>query len=251
LKLIYGNRREGFVNVLIIDSKMRDKLTIAIDGYSSSGKSTVAKDLAARLGYTYIDSGAMYRVVTLVAMRKGIIQSEIVDEVKLNNELEQIDISFSYNSESKRYESYLNGELVEDEIRSLDVSNKVSHIAKIPFVREFLVEKQREMGDVGGVIMDGRDIGTVVFPNADIKLFVTADVEVRARRRYNELIAKGEDVSLQDVIDNVRNRDHIDETREVSPLRKADDAVVLDTSKMTPADQLEWLENMVKEKLAV
>lgn len=230
---------------------MRDKLTIAIDGHSSSGKSTVAKDLAARLGYTYIDSGAMYRVVTLVAMRKGIIQSGIVDEEKLKRELEQIDISFSYNSDSKRYESYLNGELVEDEIRSLDVSNSVSYVAKIGFVREFLVEKQREMGDVGGVIMDGRDIGTVVFPNAEIKLFVTAGVEVRAKRRYDELIAKGENVSLDDVIDNVRNRDHIDETREVSPLKKADDAIVLDTSNMTPLEQLEWLEGIVNEKLAV
>ncbi len=230
---------------------MRDKLTIAIDGYSSSGKSTVAKDLAARLGYTYIDSGAMYRVVTLVAMRKGIIHSGIVDEEKLNRELEQIDISFSYNPESKRYESYLNGELVEDEIRSMDVSNKVSHIAKIAFVREFLVEKQREMGDVGGVIMDGRDIGTVVFPFADIKLFVTANVEVRAKRRYEELVGKGENVSLEEVVDNVRTRDYIDENREVSPLKKADDAIVLDTSRMTPAEQLEWLEEIVKEKLAV
>ena len=230
---------------------MRDKLTIAIDGYSSSGKSTVAKDLAARLGYTYIDSGAMYRVVTLVAMRKGIIHSGIVDEEKLNRELEQIDISFSYNPESKRYESYLNGELVEDEIRSMDVSNKVSHIAKIAFVREFLVEKQREMGDVGGVIMDGRDIGTVVFPFADIKLFVTANVQVRAKRRYEELVGKGENVSLEEVVDNVRTRDYIDENREVSPLKKADDAIVLDTSRMTPAEQLEWLEEIVKEKLAV
>lgn len=230
---------------------MRDKLTIAIDGHSSSGKSTVAKDLAARLGYTYIDSGAMYRVVTLVAMRKGIIHTGVVDEEILKNELEQIDISFSYNSESKRYESYLNGELVEDEIRSLDVSNSVSYVAKIGFVREFLVEKQREMGDVGGVIMDGRDIGTVVFPNAEIKLFVTAGVEVRAKRRYDELIGKGENVSLDDVIENVRNRDHIDETREVSPLKKADDAIVLDTSNMTPLEQLEWLEGIVNEKLAV
>lgn len=230
---------------------MRDKLTIAIDGYSSSGKSTVAKDLAARLGYTYIDSGAMYRVVTLVAMRKSLIHIDEVDEDKLKKELEQIDISFSYNPEYKKYESYLNGELVEKEIRSMDVSNKVSYIARIPFVREFLVERQREMGDVGGVIMDGRDIGTVVFPHADIKLFVTADVHVRAKRRYDELKAKGEDVSLDEVIANVKGRDHIDENRDVSPLRKADDAIVLDTSKMTPSEQLQWLEEIVKEKLTV
>lgn len=228
---------------------MQNKLTIAIDGYSSSGKSTVAKDLAARLGYTYIDSGAMYRVVALVAMRKGYILNDNVDESKLKKELENIDISFSYSADQKKYESYLNGEYVENEIRAMDVSNRVSYIARIPFVREFLVEKQREMGDVGGVIMDGRDIGTVVFPNADIKLFVTAGVEVRARRRYDELIAKGEDVSLDDVIENVRNRDHLDETREVSPLKKAEDALVLDTSNMTPADQLEWLEKIVVEKL--
>ncbi len=228
---------------------MQNKLTIAIDGYSSSGKSTLAKDLAARLGYIYIDSGAMYRVIALVAIRKGYVENDKVDENALKKELENIDISFSYNSSQKKYESYLNGEYIEKEIRSMYVSNKVSYIARIPSVREYLVNKQRIMGSVGGVIMDGRDIGTVVFPNADIKLFVTAEVEVRARRRYNELISKGENVSFNDVVENVRNRDYIDETRELSPLKKAEDAIVLDTSNMTPDSQLIYLEKVVEEKL--
>lgn len=217
------------------------KLIIAIDGHSSCGKSTVAKDLAKKINYTYIDSGAMYRVVTLFAMRNNLIQDEKVDENKLAHFIDQISISFDFNTEKQRHETYLNGELVEDEIRRLDVSNNVSLIAKIKFVREKMVAFQRELSKGGGVIMDGRDIGTVVFPNAELKIFMTADVEVRAIRRYKELKEKGDDISLDEIRENVKKRDFIDENRDESPLRKADDAVVLNNSHMTPTEQLDWI----------
>jgi len=217
------------------------KLIIAIDGHSSCGKSTVAKDLAKKINYTYIDSGAMYRVVTLFAMRNNLIQDEKVDENKLAHLIDQVSISFDFNTEKQRHETYLNGELVEDEIRRLDVSNNVSLIAKIKFVREKMVAFQRELSKEGGVIMDGRDIGTVVFPNAELKIFMTADVEVRAIRRYKELKEKGDDISLDEIRENVKKRDFIDENRDESPLRKADDAVVLNNSHMTPAEQLDWI----------
>jgi cytidylate kinase len=217
------------------------KLIIAIDGHSSCGKSTVAKDLAKKINYTYIDSGAMYRVVTLFAMRNNLIQDEKVDENKLAHFIDQVSISFDFNTEKQRHETYLNGELVEDEIRRLDVSNNVSLIAKIKFVREKMVAFQRELSKEGGVIMDGRDIGTVVFPNAELKIFMTADVEVRAIRRYKELKEKGDNISLDEIRENVKKRDFIDENRDESPLRKADDAVVLNNSHMTPAEQLDWI----------
>lgn len=223
------------------------KLIIAIDGHSSCGKSTVAKDLAKKIAYTYIDSGAMYRVVTLFAMRNDLISNDKVDENKLAHIIDQVQISFQYNEEKKRHETYLNNELVEDEIRSLEIANHVSSIAKIKFVREKMVAFQRELSKDGGVIMDGRDIGTVVFPNADLKIFMTADVEIRAIRRFKELSEKGENISLDEIRENVRKRDYIDENRDESPLRKADDAIILDNSHITPEEQLDWIVERMKE----
>ncbi len=226
------------------------KLTIAIDGHSSCGKSTVAKQLAKKLHYTYIDSGAMYRVVTLFAMRNQLIKNDIVNTAALQASLNDIKIAFRYNENTQQADTYLNGELVEDEIRSLAVSNNVSAIATIKFVREKMVELQRELSQNGGVVMDGRDIGTVVFPNADLKIFMTADAEVRAERRFKELQAKGDTVTFEAILENVKKRDYIDENRDESPLRKADDAIVLNNSNFTPAQQLEWLEAEVKKVIA-
>lgn len=221
------------------------KIIIAIDGYSSCGKSTFAKALAARLGYIFIDTGAMYRAVTLYAMRQGIAdQPQAVVAA-----LPKIDIAFRFNPESGRSEVYLNGENVEQEIRRIDVSNRVSTISSIPEVRAKLVALQQQMGEARGVVMDGRDIGTVVFPNAELKIFMTADPRVRAERRYKELRAKGEEVSLEEIERNVRERDRQDETRAVSPLRRADDAVVLDNSHMTVEEQMEWVDGLLKKLL--
>ncbi len=217
------------------------KLIIAVDGHSSCGKSTVAKDLAKRINYTYIDSGAMYRVITLFAMRHNLINGDKLDENKLADLINSIHITFDYNNDLERHETFMNGELVEDEIRSLEVSNNVSLIATIKFVREKLVALQRKLSEAGAVIMDGRDIGTVVFPNADLKIFMTADVEVRAVRRYKELKEKGESVSLDAIRENVKKRDFIDENRDESPLRKAEDAIVLDNSHLTKEEQLDWI----------
>lgn len=221
------------------------KIIIAIDGYSSCGKSTFAKALAARLGYIFIDTGAMYRAVTLYAMREGIADrpQAVVDA------LPKIEIAFRFNPESERSEVYLNGENVEREIRRIDVSNRVSTISSIPEVRVKLVALQQAMGEARGVVMDGRDIGTVVFPNAELKIFMTADPRVRAERRYKELLAKGEEVSLADIEKNVRERDRQDETRAVSPLRRAEDAVVLDNSHMTVEEQMEWVDGLLKKLL--
>ncbi len=226
------------------------KLTIAIDGHSSCGKSTVAKQLAKKLHYTYIDSGAMYRLVTLFAMRNKLIENDVVNTAELANRLEEIKIDFRYNEAKQQADAYLNGELVEDEIRSLAVSNNVSAIATIKFVREKMVDLQRELSKSGGVVMDGRDIGTVVFPDADLKIFMTADAEVRAERRFKELQAKGDSVTFEEILENVKKRDFIDENRDESPLRKADDAIVLDNSNFTPAQQLEWLEQQVENIIA-
>ncbi len=226
---------------------MQKKGIIAIDGYSSCGKSTVAKDLAKELGYIYIDTGAMYRTVTLFAMRKGLIGTEI-DITKLETNLEQINISFKYQPEQKKNETFLNGESVENEIRGLEVSQHVSAISAIGFVRRRLVELQQKMGQEGGIVMDGRDIGTVVFPDADLKLFMTASPEIRAQRRYDELTAKGEEVDFDAILENVKQRDHLDSTRKESPLLQADDAVVLDNSNMNKEEQLEWIINTAKER---
>lgn len=216
------------------------RIIIAIDGHSSCGKSTMAKALAKRIGYTYVDTGAMYRAVTLFAIRNGLFVSDIIDTSTLRHEMGNIHISFR-TCEDGRQVTTLNGENVEKEIRGMEVSNKVSPISAIDFVRSALVEQQRAMGAGKGIVMDGRDIGTTVYPDAELKVFVTASDEVRAQRRYDELIAKGTRTTLAEVLKNVRERDYIDSHREVSPLRKADDAIVLDNSSMTIPEQDEWL----------
>ena len=210
-----------------------------MDGHSSCGKSTMAKTLAKKIGYTYIDTGAMYRAVTLYAMRRGFISKNGIDEESLRRELPQIKISFGHDN-GQQY-TILNGENVERQIRGMEVSGNVSPISAIGFVREAMVELQREMGRKGAIIMDGRDIGTTVFPNAELKIFVTASDEIRARRRYDELAMKGENPVYEDVLKNVRERDYIDSHRAVSPLRKADDAIALDNSDLTLEQQDEWL----------
>ena len=217
------------------------KITIAIDGYSSCGKSTMAKDLAREIGYIYVDSGAMYRAVTLYALDNGVIQGEKIDESRLKQEMKNIHISFQFNAERGRPDTYLNGERVEDRIRTLEVSNHVSPVAALPFVREEMVRQQQHMGEEGGIIMDGRDIGTTVFPNAELKIFVTASAKIRAQRRYDELTAKGEACDIADILRNVEERDYIDTHREVSPLRQASDAIVLDNSHLTIPEQKAWL----------
>lgn len=222
------------------------KITIAIDGHSSCGKSTMAKDLARELGYTYIDTGAMYRAVTLFAMRKGLFAEDgTIDTETLQGLMGEVSIA-QKNIEGKTI-TFLNGEDVEKEIRSLEVSSHVSPIAALPFVREKMVEQQREMGREGGIVMDGRDIGTVVFPNAELKIFVTASAEVRAQRRYKELIEKGMPASYEDILKNVTERDYMDSHRAVSPLRPADDAVILDNSNLTIAEQKQWLLDLVEK----
>ncbi len=218
------------------------KITIAIDGYSSCGKSTMAKALAKRLGYVYVDTGAMYRSVTLFALRHQLFNEDgSVKTDELQKLMPEIHITFKLNKETSLPETYLNGECVEREIRGMEVSSHVSPIAAIPFVREALVKQQQAMGREKGVVMDGRDIGTVVFPDAELKIFVTASPEVRAQRRYDELQAKGQPADYADILKNVQERDYIDTHRETSPLRQAPDALVLDNSHMTIAEQDEWL----------
>ena len=224
------------------------KITIAIDGHSSCGKSTMAKDLAREVGYIYVDTGAMYRSVTLFALRNNMFcEDGSIKTEELKERLGQIHIEFRLNAEPGRPDTYLNGECVEQEIRSLEVSNHVSPIATLAFVREALVAQQQQMGRDKGVVMDGRDIGTVVFPNAELKIFVTASAEVRAQRRYDELQAKGMPADYADILKNVQERDYIDSHREVSPLRKADDAIELDNSNMTIAEQKQWLLEQFKK----
>ncbi len=224
------------------------KITIAIDGHSSCGKSTMAKDLARRIGYVYIDTGAMYRAVTLFAMRHNLIANGQVNAAKLQEEMGNIHISLRLNPETQRPDTYLNGECVEREIRTMEVSRHVSLIAALPFVRSAMVEMQREMGKEKGVVMDGRDIGTVVFPHAELKIFVTASAEVRAQRRYDELTAKGEKCNYEEILENVKERDRIDSTRETSPLRQAEDAIVLDNTHMTIPEQENWLMEEYKKR---
>jgi len=227
------------------------KIIIAIDGYSSSGKSTLAKEIAKILDYKYIDSGAMYRATTLFAIRNQIIniKNHKVDEEKLLESINHIHINFKYNPENKRQETYLNNENIEDEIREMEVSDNVSFISKYKFVREKMVSFQQEMGKDKGIVMDGRDIGTVVFPDAELKIFMNAKAEVRAERRYLELKEKNVDVSFDDILENVKKRDYIDETREESPLRKAHDAIELDNSNMNRQEQLDWIIGLVKERI--
>ena len=218
------------------------KRTIAIDGFSSCGKSTMAKDLAREVGYIYVDTGAMYRSVTLYALRNGFFADDnSIDTEGLEKEMDNIKISFQLNPETGKPDTYLNGECVEKEIRSMEVSSRVSPIATLPFVRTALVAQQQRMGQDKGIVMDGRDIGTTVFPDAELKIYVTASAEVRAQRRYDELAAKGMPADFDDILKNVKERDYIDSHREVSPLRKADDALELDNSNMTIAEQKQWL----------
>lgn len=220
---------------------MEKRITIAIDGYSSTGKSTMAKALARRLGYAYIDTGAMYRAVTLYSLNQGLFDGDVVDVAALEGRLRDVNITFRANDEG-RSETYLNGENVEREIRSMRVSDKVSIIAAIGAVRRDMVRQQQAMGRDKGIVMDGRDIGTVVFPDAELKVFVTADPMVRAQRRYDELRAKGDTATtLEQVLHNVTERDRIDTTRAESPLRQADDALVLDNSHLSVEEQDRWL----------
>lgn len=217
------------------------KIVIAVDGYSSCGKSTMAKDLAKEIGYTYVDTGAMYRTVTLYCLQNGLFEGDVIDEDRLQKEIDTIDMALRFNPATGRPDAYLNGENVEKEIRSVEVAGKVSLVSALGFVRRALVAKQQEMGKAKGIVMDGRDIGTVVFPDAELKIFVTASPEVRALRRVKELEAKGETVSFEEVLENVKTRDYIDTTRKESPLRQAEDALVLDNSELTIEQQKQWL----------
>lgn len=223
-------------------------IVIAIDGHSSCGKSTVAKDLARALSIAYIDTGAMYRSVTLFALRNNLIDNDSLNVEALINALENVRITFNFNQETGRNETILNGENVEQQIRSLEVSKFVSRVSAVPQVRRKLVDLQRSMAAEQSVVMDGRDIGTVVFPDADLKIFMTASDEIRARRRYDELSAKGQQVEYQDILRNVRERDIADSTRAESPLRQADDALLLDNSNMTMDEQFSWIMQRLDER---
>lgn len=226
------------------------KIVIAIDGYSSCGKSTMAKNLARQLGYVYVDTGAMYRAVTLYALRHQLFEADgEVDAASLQRAMPDIRISFQFNKQTGKPDTYLNDELVEQEIRTMQVSERVSKIAALPFVRTALVAQQQRMGKDKGIVMDGRDIGTVVFPHAELKIFVTASAEVRAQRRYDELQQKGMPARYDDILKNVQERDYIDSHREVSPLRKADDAIELDNSNLTIDEQQQWLLQQVDKVL--
>ena len=225
------------------------KIIVAIDGHSSCGKSTMAKDLAREVGYIYVDTGAMYRAVTLFAMRNNLFDAEgNINTERLEQLLPEVKISFKLDPETSRPMTCLNGEVVEQEIRSLEVSQHVSPIAALPFVRAKLVEQQQAMGKEKGIVMDGRDIGTVVFPEAELKIFVTASAEIRAQRRYKELQAKGMPADFDDILKNVEERDYIDSHRATSPLRQADDAIVLDNSHLTIEEQKKWLMEKFNEK---
>ncbi len=229
---------------------MEKKITIAVDGFSSCGKSTLAKQLAAKLGYVYIDTGAMYRAVTLYALRNNMVVDEELDTKQLISRLGDINIHFELNANGE-LQTFLNGANVEREIRKIYVSQWVSPVAAVPEVRHVMVAQQQKMGEAKGVVMDGRDIGTTVFPNAELKIFVTADVDVRAQRRYDEMLSKGETADIDEVKQNLQERDRIDQSRSESPLRKADDAVVLDNSHITREEQLQiaydWAMERIKE----
>ena len=216
-------------------------MIIAIDGHSSCGKSTIAKSLAKRLGFTYVDTGAMYRAVTLFCQQNNLIQNGVVDEENLAKRIGDISINFTLNNSTQLQDTYLNGVNVEKQIRSMEVAHDVSTVSKIGFVRKAMVEKQQEYGKNANVVMDGRDIGTVVFPNADYKFFVTASPEIRAQRRYDELMGKEGKANYNEILENLKQRDLIDSTRKESPLRQADDAILVDTSNMTREGQLEWI----------
>lgn len=225
------------------------KIVIAIDGHSSCGKSTLAKSLARELGYVYIDSGAMYRAVTLYALRKGLFLNGQPDREKVISGLKEIKITFDWDEKEEKNTTFLNGENIEEEIRQLEVSQNVSPVSTIAEVRHEMVKQQRENGKSKGIVMDGRDIGTVVFPDAELKIFMTASPKIRAQRRYLELKEKGLEVDFDEILNNVEQRDAIDSGREVSPLKKADDAIVLDNSNLTREEQLQWSLNKAREKM--
>lgn len=218
------------------------KITIAIDGFSSSGKSTMAKDLAKEIGYIYIDSGAMYRAVILYCLENNLFTSDdSIDMHALKQQIDNIRISFRFNPTTQKPDTYLNDINVEKEIRGMDVSEKVSFVSTLDFVRKAMVAQQQEMGKKKGIVMDGRDIGTAVFPNAELKIFVTASPETRAQRRYNELHEKGQSVSYEEILENVKKRDYIDQTRDIDPLKQAEDALLLDNSHLSIQEQKAWL----------
>ncbi len=219
------------------------KITIAIDGFSSCGKSTMAKSLAKEIGYIYIDSGAMYRAVTLYCIENGLIEDGEIRTEILKEDLKRINISFKINAETGQPETYLNAENVENKIRTMLVSSMVSQVSALDFVRSAMVEQQQKMGKEKGIVMDGRDIGTTVFPDAELKIFVTASAEVRAQRRFDELKSKGQEASYDEILHNVKQRDYLDQNREVSPLRQASDAILLDNSTLTIEEQKAWLIN--------
>jgi len=223
-------------------------IIIAIDGYSSCGKSTLAKSLANIIGYTYIDSGAMYRAVTIMCLEKKLINKEKIDTKNLIKELQNIDIKFIYNKKNKKTETHLNGKNVENEIRSIEIANYVSLVSKIPEIREKLVNIQKDLGKNKKIVMDGRDIGTVVFPEAEIKIFMTADINIRAERRFKELIKFQKNITIDEIKENLAKRDFIDVNRKESPLKIADDAIILDNSYLTPEDQLSWVINIICRK---
>jgi len=228
---------------------MEKRLIIAIDGYSSCGKSTFAKAIASELSYIYIDSGAMYRAVTLYCLRKEYVGKSGLKIDGILADIKDIHICFVYNSDISEYETFLNSENVEREIRGFEVSSHVSRISQIPEVRARMVELQRQIGVFKGIVMDGRDIGTVVFPDADLKIFMTAAVDIRAKRRFDELIHKNIEVEFEEIRKNIIARDIADENRDISPLRRADDAIVLDNSRMTVASQMEWVMEIIRKKI--
>lgn len=226
---------------------MQGKIIIAIDGHSSCGKSTLAKNVAKELKYGYIDTGAMYRSVTLYAIQKNMFNNKEVDQQKLEKQIQEIEISFQYNPENNHNDTFLNGKNVEEQIRSMEVSGLVSKVSAIKFVREAMVDQQRKMGEKKGIVMDGRDIGSVVFPNAELKIFLTASPNVRAQRRYDELIGNGKKANFEAVKANLLERDEIDSNRKESPLIKANDALILDNSEMTREEGMKWVIDKAKK----
>lgn len=227
-----------------------NKIVIAIDGFSSCGKSTMAKNLAKTIKYIYIDSGAMYRATTLFAMQEGLINNDTIDNQSLKTRIKDIHISFQLNNDTDQPETYLNGVNVENKIRSMEVSSKVSLVAALDFVREEMVKQQQAMGVAKGIVMDGRDIGTTVFPTAKLKIFVTASAEVRAQRRYDEMLSKTGKADFNQILENIKERDYIDQNRAVSPLRQAEDALILDNSNMTIPEQQQWLMERYHEAIS-
>jgi len=228
---------------------MKKKLIIAIDGYSSCGKSTFAKAIAKELNYIYIDSGAMYRAVTLYCLRRELVGTGVIHEQSIIGELKDIHVEFVFNPDISEYETFLNSENVEREIRGIEVSAHVSRISQIPEVRYRMVELQRQIGVFKGIVMDGRDIGTVVFPDAELKIFMTASVDIRAQRRYDELKTRGLNIDFEEIRKNIIARDITDENRDISPLRRADDAVILDNSRMTVGEQMDWVRRIIDDKI--